>query len=566
MSAAATHQAAATAACTPSSGLLLQRKCACGSARTAWGSDCADCARKKLLGVQRKLAIGRTDGPLELEADRAADVVLRGPVAPAAPALEPLALQSRAGTPCAGEAPASVQAVLSGSGQPIAPALRRDMEQRFGHDFGSVRIHADAAAADSAREIDAHAYTSGPHIAFGAGAYSPGTHAGRRLLAHELAHVVQQGASPGLAPYVARAWNACGAQADCPPRAAGEVAQARRRPWLIGQLTSPETGQLVAHFDIGSSDTSSLVRNPLWQALATAIAGGDLHWELLGFSDCEGRDAGNRGLRQARADAVASLLPPAARAKLDRVAGADLADCVAENNTPEFRALNRSVVFRPTATVLDFDPVEVEGEVHATICGPDVTAQVESAVAEARTAFSGWDRDERDEACDALDSVRTGSCAWDIVELHNNAWIHQDFRPSCATQGATPACGETVQVGSECFYSGSPNYVIFGTMCKLCAEHYLGIPLINTGFARFTRASMTALIDIYKGSGVTGLATPSGNYRESRAWALAGYEGWPAGGTPPAGDRPGCAPVCGRPYAGSFRVHWHPHLPRETCR
>jgi Domain of unknown function (DUF4157) len=71
------------------------------------------------------------------------------------------------------------------------------MESRFGHDFGKVRIHADTGAAASARALHAHAYTVGSDIAFAPGRYSPHTAPGRRLLAHELAHVVQQGAGPG---------------------------------------------------------------------------------------------------------------------------------------------------------------------------------------------------------------------------------------------------------------------------------------------------------------------------------------------------------------------------------
>jgi hypothetical protein len=76
------------------------------------------------------------------------------------------------------------------------------METRFGADFGDVRVHADASAERSARSVSAHAYTVGPHIAFAPGRYAPHTSAGRRLLAHELAHVVQQRSG---APYVARA-------------------------------------------------------------------------------------------------------------------------------------------------------------------------------------------------------------------------------------------------------------------------------------------------------------------------------------------------------------------------
>jgi len=66
------------------------------------------------------------------------------------------------------------------------------MEPRFGHDFARVRIHADDRAAESARAVDALAYTVGPDVVFGASQYAPATAAGRRMLAHELTHVIQQ--------------------------------------------------------------------------------------------------------------------------------------------------------------------------------------------------------------------------------------------------------------------------------------------------------------------------------------------------------------------------------------
>ena len=69
------------------------------------------------------------------------------------------------------------------------------MEQRFGYDFSRVRVHSGAAAEQSARDVNAHAYTVGHNIVFGAGGFAPGTHEGRRLMAHELTHMIQQGDS-----------------------------------------------------------------------------------------------------------------------------------------------------------------------------------------------------------------------------------------------------------------------------------------------------------------------------------------------------------------------------------
>ena len=105
-------------------------------------------------------------------------------------------IQRFAGQPT-GAAPASVDQALANPGTPLEPALRQDMEQRFGCDFSRVRVHTGAVAEQSALEVNANAYTVGHNIIFGAGLFAPGTHEGRRLIAHELTHVVQQSGSEG---------------------------------------------------------------------------------------------------------------------------------------------------------------------------------------------------------------------------------------------------------------------------------------------------------------------------------------------------------------------------------
>jgi hypothetical protein len=88
--------------------------------------------------------------------------------------------------------PGSVHDTLRSSGQTLHPATRALMEARFGHDFGEVRIHTDAPAAESAAAVESLAYTVGHDVVFGVGQYAPETTAGQRLIAHELAHVIQQ--------------------------------------------------------------------------------------------------------------------------------------------------------------------------------------------------------------------------------------------------------------------------------------------------------------------------------------------------------------------------------------
>lgn len=85
-----------------------------------------------------------------------------------------------------------VTQVLSSPGTPLQPAVRQEMEQRFGDDFSAVRVHADTEAGRSAEDVAARAYTVGSHVVFAPGAYAPRQDGGRRLLAHELAHVQQQ--------------------------------------------------------------------------------------------------------------------------------------------------------------------------------------------------------------------------------------------------------------------------------------------------------------------------------------------------------------------------------------
>jgi hypothetical protein len=172
---------------------VLQRKCACGSPAASLTEECGECNSRKL--IQTKLIIGTSNDQFEQEADRVADQVLAAPANPAVRSntrcIQRFARQSSASVSTAA-VPPGVDRILASPGRPLDPALREDMEQRFGHDFSRVRVHADAQASESARAVNALAYTVGRDIVFGAGMPLRGTTAGNRLLAHELTHVVQQ--------------------------------------------------------------------------------------------------------------------------------------------------------------------------------------------------------------------------------------------------------------------------------------------------------------------------------------------------------------------------------------
>ncbi|MEA3335577.1 MAG: putative zinc-binding metallopeptidase [Chloroflexota bacterium] len=99
-----------------------------------------------------------------------------------------------------GHAPSQVHDALQSPGRPLDDSTLSFMETRFGHSFAHVRIHTDAGAGQSARAVSSHAYTVGSDVVFASGQYSPHTAAGRHLLAHELAHVVQQTGPAPLSP------------------------------------------------------------------------------------------------------------------------------------------------------------------------------------------------------------------------------------------------------------------------------------------------------------------------------------------------------------------------------
>jgi uncharacterized protein DUF4157 len=146
--------------------------------------------------------IGSSNSPMELEANRVANHLLAVPpnstVSKPSENILRFANASSATAESGNIAPASVARALSNSGHPLDQPLQQEMAQRFRHDFSRVRVHCDDDADQSARDVNAHAYTVGHDIVFAASRFAPNTLEGRRLLAHELVHVVQQRNDSGL--------------------------------------------------------------------------------------------------------------------------------------------------------------------------------------------------------------------------------------------------------------------------------------------------------------------------------------------------------------------------------
>ncbi len=220
--------------------------------------------------IQAKLKIGRPGDEYEQEADRVAEAVTRMPEPkvrrrkveneeeedliqpkPLAEQITPLiqrqvdeeeeevllAKQVSGQTPdVTPELEVRIRS-LQGGGQPLPEAERAFFEPRFGYDFSRVRLHTDVRATDTAQAVSARAFTTGHDVVFGVGEYLPGMVAGRRLLAHELAHVVQQTRVDAANKRVQRKLESLGL--------GGEVTNDTDIPWLISGKSNREVEDFI---------------------------------------------------------------------------------------------------------------------------------------------------------------------------------------------------------------------------------------------------------------------------------------------------------------------------------
>lgn len=191
---------------TPEQNETLQRKCTCGTA-SGMAGECEECHKKR--GVLQRRSVSQTENI---------------------------------------EAPSIVHEVLRSPGQPLDTETRAFMEQRFGYDFRSVRVHTSTQAAESARQLQALAFTVKDHIVFAEGRYVPRTTEGQRLLAHELSHTLQQGNVGTAFGVIMRKWD----------KATSECSGAPADKWIQRITVQQETPQTVTvHWSDGSSDSDS---------------------------------------------------------------------------------------------------------------------------------------------------------------------------------------------------------------------------------------------------------------------------------------------------------------------
>ncbi|MEO8862523.1 MAG: DUF4157 domain-containing protein [Ginsengibacter sp.] len=243
---------------------------------------------------------------------------------------------------------------LHASGKKLDKSTKNFFEPRIGYDLSDVKVHTDSEAAKSAESVNALAYTVGKNIVFNQNQFNPENDSGKKLLAHELTHVVQQ--SSGLHTKQIQRYAQCNparlSLQDCPPRDSGEEKFAQNGEMVFLSFNDPISGvkaPLIANFDIKSSNVKANFKESLyWKEFIKKISSNNSRWVLLGFTDCQNIHDFNSNLRMQRAKAVFDILPADVQKQIDSYSGAPMDECIRDNTTLADRTLNRSVVFQFT--------------------------------------------------------------------------------------------------------------------------------------------------------------------------------------------------------------------------
>lgn len=413
----------------PVKGGILQRKCACGNSAGSSGS-CTECQNKQEGILQTKLQISEPGDRYEQEADLVADRVMRMPEPTIQPDVElekdgivhtqvlahlitPLQHHStdRDRLP---EVPPIVNEVLGSPGQELESNARKFMESHFRHDFSNVRVHADAKAAESAKSVNALAYTVGKNIAFGAGQYKPRTPGGQRLIAHELAHTVQQHTEDSTTPNHR--------SLDYADRQYEQEAENAASAVMNGQSATVSRLQTLK---LARQDMDAGVSENLPHDAGIPLPGGIEDSPTL--PDSSSAEELLEGVQQQR------ICGPDITTSLTTMLG---------TVEPWFRGLTG---FEQSMSCMALGP------------GAPLVGVNPIMAWDTRELFlpnTGWlDPYFRSRSCG---SPRDAGCATDPT------------RNLCETAGS---CGNSVVVGSKCMLAGTANYALFGKMCRLCHDY-----------------------------------------------------------------------------------------------
>ena len=510
----------------------------------------------------------------------------------------------------------------AGGGSALPEGVRGTMEQAFAVDFSAVRIHTGEAADRVASGLGAHALTYGQHILFRLGEFRPHTSGGNRLIAHELAHVVQQARElpgapidSGPADPLEQAAEAAADRATAPMPAVEHWPPALTR-YDAGRRPSPGLLEIPRADEPGPVGQRWFMRAETGMASRAAPAGAVIQRacgpDAIGKRDCpigagffppfadpyrftvdcdtmqpgeedrlrhdfkpgdvvvvhgyasiEGDPGYNEDLSCARAEKVAGILT--------NEVGATVKEVRAYGAIEGPREARRSVL------VIGVSPAEPPHEPAAPppdhVCGPDIDAQLTAVLTDIQQYFRGLSRWHKHRSCQQLEALFTYSMAWDINELYlpNTGWLRSpDFAsaaPPCSLPQAGPGqddedpgiCGNTVRVNGKCNLAGTVNYAAFGIMMSECYDFYNSVPW----YAALLRTQLPffnerALRALIWGYKKLNHDDPG----PPTEFAKATFERGPAG-RPGTENRPKCTARCESkaPLPG-FTFTWEPYHPR----
>ncbi len=237
-----------------------------------------------------------------------------------------------------------INSIRSG-GQPLSESSRTFFEPRFSADFRGVRVHTDSNAANLARSVNAKAFTVGRDVVFGSSQYSPETLNGKKLMAHELTHVVQQ--NQGERGTLQQ-------KKSCPShRPKGEREQSKKTAGILANnvfFDSSANKLFIQDFVVNSDNLPpGVINTSPWQRVMSIIAGTPSGYPFVGvfgYSDCLGSKNRNTALRDERAKAVYNAMPTIAQVKVLMKMGDWSNNFITTNDTAANRAKNRAVIIK----------------------------------------------------------------------------------------------------------------------------------------------------------------------------------------------------------------------------
>ena len=461
---------------------------------------------------------------------------------------------------------------LSSSGQQMPESSRKFFEPRFGHDFSNVKIHTDSGAIKSAQSINALAYTSGNNIVFNSGQYSPERDSGKKLMAHELTHVVQQTGGKSVVQRQASSGTAIKEHGDI-TRVPADVSASCN----IAE-TSPADEQRINY------PTDSFTLNDITRATLDDFArrwnadGTNKHVRIDGYASTSGTEEHNWRLACSRANSVVQELTHPSNGtpgipsrfisffthgETNRFSREQLIPNQTATLTSEIR-VNPNPIPTPVPP-----PVVPPAPENPNKCGPDITAALGTLIASVDPYFRSLTYFQKRRSCMALDldailAFVNPIMAWDTRELFlpdSGPLIDAYFRrrgcgsprdPGCDTDPTrnlcetVGTCGNTVVVGGKCMLAGTANYALYGKMFKLCNDEFS---------PDFPRWDMRGMIGFYKTIAFDDSAPP-------REMATSVFDGtFPA--VPAVVENRGhCTGRCGLTHGGRFGFVWEPYRPR----